>query len=70
MTITNPACDGSGPCTLGEVRVLPIGEDSNAILCRACFWREIDERKHQNGVLRHGLQWETPDWNDLKVYEG
>ena len=69
MTIQNPACDGSGPCTLGEVRVFPTGGDSNAILCRSCFWREIDYRMDRNKELGDAYKFKLPAWETLKVYK-
>lgn len=65
----NPNCDGSGPHILnGEVRVLPTGGDSNAILCKLCFKREIAFRKERNRDLGKDFQFQLPDWESLKVY--
>jgi hypothetical protein len=67
--VNNPKCDKQlGHCVPGEVRVLPTGSESNAILCRACFDNEVDWRKDQNDPLNGG-PFETPAWGDLKVYE-
>lgn len=65
----NPNCDG-GHCTLptGEVRVLPTGGDSNAILCRACFDHELRYRKGRNGMLADDCKFDLPAWASLKVY--
>lgn len=60
----NPNCDGSGPCLLNaQVRVLPTGGDSNAILCYLCYVREIAFRKERNRKLS-----KLPTWDSLKVY--
>lgn len=65
----NPNCDGSGPCILnGEVRVLPTGGDSNAILCKLCYRREIEYRKSRNRELGTAFQFQLPAWDTLKVY--
>lgn len=69
--MNNWNCDGSGPHStgkFGEVRVLPTGGDSNAILCRACFCREMDYRRERNQELAPDCQFKLPRWDDLKVY--
>ncbi len=65
----NPNCDGSGPCILnGEVRVLPTGGDSNGLLCRLCFNREIAFRKDRNKELSKDCAFALPKWESLRVY--
>ena len=74
----NNYCDGSGPHTPGEVRVLPTGGDSNAILCRSCYFREMKyrrDRNHPNAkmlgygpVLDESAKFDLPSWESLKVY--
>lgn len=66
--MNNNNCDGSGPCDMGEVRVLPTGGDSNAILCRRCFNREIAFRQDRNRDLAKDCQFQLPAWSTLKVY--
>lgn len=68
--VKNNNCDGAC-CTLehGEVRVLPIGGSSNAILCRDCFEVEMRYRKMRNKELGLSFQFKIPDWKELKVYE-
>jgi len=66
--MNNNNCDGSGPCGMGEVRVLPTGGDSNAILCRRCFNREIAFRQDRNRDLAKDCQFDLPSWESLKVY--
>ncbi len=65
----NPNCDGSGPCILnGEVRVLPTGGDSNAILCKLCYQREMRFRHSRNLELAPENHFLIPKWNDLQTY--
>lgn len=64
----NPNCDGSGPCRLGEVRVLPSGGDSNLILCRNCFNSEIRYRIDRNNSLAKENRFDIPHWSSLKIY--
>lgn len=65
----NPNCDGSGPHILnGQVRVLPTGGDSNAILCKLCYRREIAFRRDRNKELGKDAQFKLPAWEELKVY--
>lgn len=67
----NDMCDGSGPCSPGEVRVLPVGSSphhGNMILCFSCFNREIAWRKERNRQLGKDCQFKTPFWNELKIY--
>lgn len=65
----NPNCDND-KCTseTGEVRVLPTGGDSNAILCHACFNHEISFRKERNRDLSQDCRFRLPSWDSLKVY--
>ena len=69
----NNNCDGSGPCISGEVRVLRIagtGENSgNAILCAACFRREIRWRVERNRELSPDCRFDLPAWSACKVYQ-
>lgn len=66
--IENSSCGGSGPHSAGEVRALPTGGDSNAILCRACFNHEITFRKDRNSELDESARFDLPAWEDLKAY--
>lgn len=70
--MTNPNCDG-GHCTseTGQVRVLPTGGDSNAILCRSCYAHEMRFRRERNGSILHpvAVPFDLPEWDNLKVYE-
>lgn len=65
----NPNCDG-GHCIspTGEVRVLPTGGESNAILCRACYGCEITFRSIRNIDLAQNCAFDLPSWDSLKVY--
>lgn len=66
----NPNCDG-GECwsATGEVRLLPTGGESNGILCRGCFNREITWRRERNKDLAPECQFALPNWEALEVYK-
>ena len=66
----NPNCDND-KCTdpKGEVRVLPTGEQGNAILCRDCFRHELRFRVERNRELGEGCKFDLPTWDSLKVYK-
>lgn len=66
--MNNPMCDGSGPCSSGEVRVLPYTVDGNIILCRSCFEREIAWRIERNRDLSADCKFKLPPWESLRVY--
>lgn len=69
-TLPNCDCDGSGPHSGDDVRLLPMGGGSNAILCRACWDYEIEYRREisKGSSLQQFCQF--PKWEDGKVYEG
>ncbi len=68
--MNNNNCDGSGPHSINpEVRVLPTGGDSNAILCFTCFLRELQFRKQRNKELSKESQFKLPSWESLKKYD-
>lgn len=69
--IHNSNCDGD-KCrfAVGEVRVLPTGPDSNAILCFDCFIWELKWRRERNKELAKANQFKRPKWTSLKVYGG
>lgn len=71
MATQNPMC-GGGYCTstTGEVRVLPTGQGSNAILCRACYGHEMRWRRSENRRLPRCLAYPLPRWEDLTTYTG
>jgi len=62
-------CDND-KCTsaTGEIRVLPTGGESNALLCRSCFEYEMNFRRERNRKLAKECQFKLPAWDDLKVY--
>lgn len=66
----NNNCDGSGPHTFGngDVRVLPTTPGSNAILCQACFLRELEWRRKRNVDLAAANRYDLPVWNTLEIY--
>ena len=53
---------------IGEVRLLPTGGESNAILCFACYNYEMNWRKERNEDLGDLEQFDIPLWNSLKIY--
>jgi hypothetical protein len=69
MKKTNPNCDNTYCLSdRGEVRVLPIGSDSNAILCKSCFMHEMRFRHDRNKELSFDCKFDIPKWESLKVY--
>ncbi len=63
-------CCGNGPhSTTGEVRVMPSGGDSNLILCRLCWTREIAYRRDRNRSLGDFAQYKLPTWESAKAYD-
>ncbi len=61
----NPMCDNDKCLSAnGEVRLLPTGADSNAILCHACFDHELrfrrDRSAHGNSTLAHANALPSP----------
>jgi hypothetical protein len=62
-------CDGSGPHQSGVVKILPTGGDGNAILCRACYEREMAWRRMRNEELREAGRFEIPWWGELVEYK-
>jgi hypothetical protein len=71
--MTNPNCDGFGPCSGEEVKALPIGrnpDSGNAILCKACFEREVAWRESMNSCLAKDCRFSLPAWDSMEVYHG
>jgi hypothetical protein len=69
MNTVNNYCDGSGPHTPGDVKLLPTGGDGNAILCRACWLSEIRWRQGRNRQLGQFAKFTLPSWEDGKPYD-
>lgn len=67
--IHNNMCDGD-KCQSenGQVRVLPTGSSSNAILCLHCFTNELNYRAHANRTLGDFAKFSLPKWTDLQEY--
>ena len=65
----NPNCCGAGPHWFGKVKLMPSGGDSNLILCRACWHREITYREGRNRELGVWAHFELPPWYSAKEYE-
>lgn len=65
----NNNCDGSHCLSdHGELRVLPTGGQSNAILCKNCYYNEIEWRSMRNKELEKSCQFRLPPWESLKTY--
>ena len=65
----NPNCDGAHcTSTRGEVRLLPTGGGSNAILCCDCYLHERSFRNARNRDLAGASKFVTPDWRALQRY--
>lgn len=65
----NPNCDNDKCLNCnGEVRVLPTGGSSNAILCKECFKYELRYRASRNIELSKACVFKLPNWEDLEVY--
>jgi hypothetical protein len=62
------SCDGNGPHGGKDIRVLPIGGDSNLLVCHYCFVREIDYRIERNRGLSNECKFDLPSWKNLKIY--
>lgn len=60
-------CDGQGPHSKGEVRLLRYGADCNGILCRLCYLQEMSSRRLHNKTYPDNPV-EIPKWESLKVY--
>ena len=65
----NSNCCGSGPHAPGTVKLMPSGGDSNLILCRHCWHREIAHRSSRNLELGVWAHYELPTWYSGKEYE-
>lgn len=66
----NPNCDNDKCLSAsGEVRLLPTGGESNAILCRVCFEHEIQFRISRNRTLSQDCKFKLPAWTSLAVYK-
>lgn len=61
-------CD-MGHNTPAEIRKLPLGGGSNALLCYRCYQTEMNWRKEQNKDLTPDCQFDCPSWFSLEVVE-
>jgi hypothetical protein len=61
-------CDGSGPHSAGEVRLMPTGGDGNLILCRQCWFRENTFRLDRNRELANFAKFQIIEWQNAEVY--
>lgn len=72
MSTNNPNCDGAH-CVKrkikyglhGGVRVYPLGDNSNLILCYDCFRHENEFRRR---ARRQGVNRPHVNWRTAKVY--
>ena len=62
-------CDGSGPHSLGEVRLMPTGGDGNLILCLRCWMRENSYRIERNRELGDFAKFSIVEWQNAIVYK-
>lgn len=67
MPNLNPNCCG-GACTSkeGQVRVYPIGNGANLILCHSC-WTHENNYNASRGGERYGFP--LRNWDTAEVYE-
>jgi len=65
----NPNCDNEH-CKKpnSEIRILPTGGDSNALLCYSCYLHEIAFRKERNKDLADDCKFKLTPWEDLRIY--
>lgn len=59
--------DHGFPCK--ELRVLPLNGDSNILLGRQGYNKEISHRIYMNKSLSDSAKWKLPAWEDLKIYD-
>jgi hypothetical protein len=52
---------------LVECRLLPTGGDSNMIVCRYHYRKELRYRLYR--TLNDGTEWQFPAWHTLKIYD-
>ena len=68
----NNDCNGAGPHTAGEVRVMPHSDTplhGNDILCRSCWIKAIQYRIERNRELGEFARYDLPSWSLAKVYD-
>ena len=68
----NNDCNGTGPHTPGEVRVMPHSDTplhGNDILCRSCWQVALADRRERNRTLGDFARYSLPAWETAKVYE-
>lgn len=70
MLIKNYNCDGSHCNNAhGEVRVYPMSDASNLILCHACWAHENRYRFITGRWYGRQEDWPQHDWSTARVYE-
>jgi len=62
-------CCGEGPHAPGTVKIMRAGTDSNLVLCRACWQKELAYRRERNTWLEKFAQHSLPSWDEAEVYE-
>jgi len=69
----NPNCDGEHCLSeVGKVKVVPIGanpDSGNLLLCRGCFFHEMQWRHQRNRELEPSAQFPVLLWEELSVYD-
>ena len=65
----NYNCDGAH-CqrSNGETRFLPTSGGANIILCKSCYFYELNWRREENKRLSGTAKYDLPDWGTLKLH--
>jgi len=67
----NNDCNGTGPHSAGEVRVMPHSDTplhGNDLLCRSCWQVALVDRRERNRTLGDFARYSLPAWETAKVY--
>lgn len=62
---TSIVCDGCR--CIAEVRLLPVGDNDQMVVCLTCFNNEMAWRRSLNNCMPDDGQFPTPKWKSLKV---
>ena len=71
MSNLNPNCSG-GRCRhpTGEVRMYPLSNGGNLILCHACWAHENRFRYQRGQETKRAADWPQRSWDTAEVYDG